>query len=169
MSRVYEDKKLIKYPFCRKIEAERFAILLLFLINSNWLLNMTNDDFNEIFTQEALDNMFPKDRSDKFFDALYGDASEGAYDIRLKFDGSNKDSLHFEFHLKERPGKCLACSVTYGLPQVFTRHPIINVKGVVQEIDQLLDGQARCGEWRLGRTHEVSRTLHVVPLAIKIE
>jgi hypothetical protein len=130
---------------------------------------MTNDKFNDIFTQEALDNMFPVDRADKFFDALYGDVSEGAYDIRLKFDGSSKDSLHFEFHLKERPEKCLACSVTYGLPQVFTRHPIINVKGVVQEIDQLLNGHAKCGDWRLGRTHEVSRKLHVVPLAIKLE
>ena len=169
MSRVDNDKKLIKDAFCCRVQTERFGISSLFLINFSWLLNMTNNDFNEIFTQEALDNMFPKDRADKFFDALYGDVSEGAYDICLKFDGSNKDSLHFEFHLKERPGKCLACSVTYGLPQVFTRHPIINVKGIVQGIDQLLDGRAKCGDWRLGRTHEVSRTLHVVPLAIKIE
>ena len=130
---------------------------------------MTNDNFKEIFTQETLDDMFPKDRADSFFDALYGDVSEGSYDIRLKFDGSNEDALYFEFHLKERPGKCLACSVTYGLPQVFTRHPIINVKGIVQKIDQLLDGRAKCRDWRLGRTHELSRTLHVVPLAIKIE
>ncbi len=129
---------------------------------------MTEERFEDIFTQEALENMFPKNRADNFFDALYGDASEGAYDISLKFDGSNTDALYFEFHLKERPGKCLACNVTYGLPQVFSRHPIINVKGVVQEIDQLLDGRAKCGEWRLGRTHEVSRKLHTVPLAIKL-
>jgi len=130
---------------------------------------MAEERFENIFTQEALETMFPKNRADNFFDALYGDASEGAYDISLNFDGYNKDALYFEFHLKERPGRCLACNVTYGLPQVFSRHPIINVKGVVQEIDQLLDGQAKCGEWRLGRTHEVSRKLHIVPLAIKLE
>ena len=130
---------------------------------------MAEERFETIFTQEALETMFPKNRADNFFDALYGDASEGAYDISLKFDGHNKDALYFDFHLKERPGKCLACNVTYGLPQVFSRHPIINVKGVVQEIDKLLDGHAKCGEWRLGRTHEVSRKLHTVPLAIKLE
>ncbi len=130
---------------------------------------MAEESFDNIFTQEALEAMFPKNRANNFFDALYGDASEGAYDISLKFDGQNKDALYFDFHLKERPGKCLACNVTYGLPQVFSRHPIINVKGVVQEIDKLLDGRAKCGEWRLGRTHEVSRKLHTVPLAIKLE
>ena len=130
---------------------------------------MLNEDFSQIFSEEVLGNIFPKDRADSFFDALYGDTSEGAYDITLKFEGQNKDSLHFEFHLRERPGKCLACSVTYGLPQVFTRHPIINVKGIVEEIDQLLDGRAKCADWRLGRTHEISRKLHVVPLAIRLD
>lgn len=129
---------------------------------------MTKEDYQNIFTQDVLEKLFPKDRSNNFFDALYGDASEGAYDISLKYDGNNEDTLYFEFHLKERPQKCLACSVTYGLPQVFTRHPIIDVKGIVQEIDKLLDDRAKCGEWRLGRTHEISRKLHVVPLSIKL-
>ena len=130
---------------------------------------MSGESFKNIFNEDAVDTLFPKDRADNFFDALYGDASEGAYDISLKYDGYGKDALYFEFHLKERPGKCLACNLTYGLPQVFSRHPVINVKGVVQAIDQLLEGKARCGEWRLGRTHEVSRKLHIVPLAIKLE
>lgn len=130
---------------------------------------MSNEDFTQIFSEEVLGKLFPKDRTDNFFDALYGDISEGAYGISLKFCGQNKDSLHFEFHLRERPGKCLACSVTYGLPQVFSRHPIINVKGIVEEINQLLGGRAKCADWRLGRTHEISRDLHVVPLAIRLE
>lgn len=129
---------------------------------------MSDKIYSEIFTRDALETMFPKNRSNDFFDALYGDPTEGAYDIGLKFKGQGQDRLHFEFHLKERPGKCLACNVTYGLPQVFSRHPIINVKGVVQEIDKLLDGQAKCGDWQLGRTREVSRKLHVVPLTINL-
>lgn len=129
---------------------------------------MAEQSVNDTFTTDVLKKIFPSDRSDNFFDALYGDASEGAYDISLEFRGNSKNELHFEFHLKERPGKCLACSVTYGLPQVFNRHPIINVKGVVQEIDRLLEGKAKCADWRLGRTNEVSKKLHVVPLIIKL-
>ena len=129
---------------------------------------MTDQPYNEIFNKDALKKLFPEDRSDNFFDALYGDASDGAYDISLEYKGNSKNELHFEFHLKERPGKCLVCSVTYGLPQVFGRHPIIDVKGLVQEIDQLLQGKAKCLDWQLGRTNEVSKRLHVVPLVIKL-
>ena len=130
---------------------------------------MAEPNYSEIFTREVLEKLFPENRSDNFFDALYGDPSEGAYDISLEFKGHSQDRLHFEFHLKERPGKCLACNLTYGLPQVFSRHPIIDVKGVVQEIDNLLNGRSKCGEWQLGRTREVSRKLHIVPLTIKLE
>jgi hypothetical protein len=130
---------------------------------------MATNNYSEIFTPDVLEQIFPENRSDNFFDALYGDPAEGSYDICLEFKGQSQDRLHFEFHLKERPGKCLACNVTYGLPQVFSRHPIINVKGVVQEIDNLLDGHAKCGEWQLGRTREVSRKLHIVPLTINLE
>jgi hypothetical protein len=130
---------------------------------------MGEENYNKIFTPDALEKMFPKNRSDNFFDALYGDPTEGAYDISLEFNGQSQDRLHFEFHLKERPGKCLACNVTYGLPQVFSRHPVINVKGVVQEVDKLLNGLSKCGKWQLGRTREVSRKLHIVPLTINLE
>ncbi|SPD75454.1 conserved hypothetical protein [uncultured Desulfobacterium sp.] len=129
---------------------------------------MSEQSYNDIFSPEVLRKIFPLDRSDNFFDALYGDASEGAYDISLQFKAAGKKELHFEFLLKERPGKCLVCSVTYGLPQVFNRHPIINVKGVVEEIDRLLEGKAKCTEWRLGRTNELSKKLHVVPLVITL-
>ena len=132
-------------------------------------MDMAEPNYSEIFTREVLEKLFPENRSDNFFDALYGDPSEGAYDISLEFKGHGQDRLHFEFHLKERPGKCLACNLTYGLPQVLSRHPVINVKGVVQEIDNLLNGRSKCGEWQLGRTREVSRKLHIVPLTIKLE
>ncbi|MFP4347071.1 MAG: pancreas/duodenum homeobox protein 1 [Thermodesulfobacteriota bacterium] len=123
---------------------------------------------NEIFTLETMDRLFPKERSDQFFDALFGDADEGAYDIQLAYHSATRDELRFEFQLTQRPGKCLACNLTYGLPQVFARHPIINVDGVVKNIQKEIDSQARCAGWRLGSTREVSRDLHVIPLIISL-
>ncbi len=109
--------------------------------------------------------LFPKDRADSFFEAIFGDASEGSYDISLEFKTQTRDRLEFEFHLKQRPGKCLACNLTYGLPTVFSRHPVINVKGLVQEILCLLDG-ASGSKWQLGSTREISRNLHIIPLTV---
>ena len=130
------------------------------------MIHMLTNDFNNIFNQGTLEQLLPKSLSDNFFDALYGDASEGAYDISLSYAGKNGNALYFEFHLNERPGKCLACNLTYGLPQVFSRHPLINVKGLVDEIDKLLEGKFSCSGWELGRTREISRQLHVIPLVI---
>jgi hypothetical protein len=124
--------------------------------------------FEQLFSPRALSALFPRDRSDLFFEGLYGDPSEGAYDISLVFNGQDRDTLQFEFRLEQRPGKCLACNLTYGLPEVFLRHPIINIKGLIREIDQMLGGQWRCASWRLGLTKEVSPELHVLPLLITI-
>ena len=123
---------------------------------------------NEIFTPETMERLFPKERSNEFFDALFGDAEEGAYDIQLAYHSAAEDELRFEFQLTQRPEKCLACNLTYGLPQVFARHPIINVDAVVQNIQKEIDSQARCAGWRLGSTREVSRELHVIPLVISL-
>ena len=125
-------------------------------------------EFEKVFTQDTLRGLFPPDRADLFFDGLYGDPLEGAYDINLVFKGQDRDTLQFEFHLEQRPGKCLACNLTYGLPEVFSRHPMIDIKGLVGEIDQMLGGQWRCTGWRLGLTREVSRELHILPLIITI-
>lgn len=126
-------------------------------------------DFDTLFNQQNLDSLFPKERSDQFFDALYGDAAEGAYDIRLGFKGADNNHLKFDIELHQRPGKCLACNLTYGLPEVFSRHPIVDVKGLVARIDDLLVDQAQCQGWQLGATREISRQLHVVPLTIEIQ
>ncbi len=128
---------------------------------------MTNT--NERFSSETLEKLFPADRTDDFFDALLGDASEGAYHISLACKDMTSDELRFEFRLTQRPGKCLACNLTYGLPQVFGRHPIINVNGLVEEIDRMLGDEANCSGWRLGSTREVTQDLHVIPLIIYLE
>lgn len=126
------------------------------------------DTFDALFNRQTLDELFPADRADHFFDALLGDPAEGAYDIRLTYQGFNGGQLHFNMELSQRPGKCLACNLTYGLPNVFARHPIINIQGVVDRINELMDGQARCAGWKLGNTKEKSRELHMVPLLIDV-
>lgn len=127
---------------------------------------MAMKSFSNIYTRDALKKLFPDARTGRFFDALFGDPTEGAYDIRLEFKGHTRNQLHFEFHLRQRPGKCLACHLTAGLPQVFARHSIIDINGLVKEIEQLLDGQAGCAGWKLGATKTVRRDLHVIPLVI---
>lgn len=127
-------------------------------------------DFNHLFSAVILERLLPAARADRFFEALYGGLEEGAFDIRLAFSRFEPDQnrLHFELELHERPGKCLACNLTYGLPQVFSRHPVLDLQGLVQDIEELLDGKAKCQSWSLGRTNPVSTTLHIIPLAIQL-
>jgi len=131
---------------------------------------MTNDQYKKIFTPAILRGLFPADRSDRFFEALYGDTEEGAYDIELDYQGyaPNSRNLHFVFNLSERPGKCLACHLTHGLPEVFSRHPVIDISGLINNIDALIGGQVKCGEWQLGATQNLTKKLYSVPLTIKL-
>lgn len=131
---------------------------------------MTNDIYQEIFTDTVLNDLFPSERANDFFEALYGDIEEGSYDISLAYQGLSSDqkSLRFLLNLSERPGKCLACHLTHGLPEVFSRHPIINVGGVVKRIDEQLGDKASCGEWHLDSTQTISRQLYAVPLIIEL-
>ncbi|MBC8316577.1 MAG: pancreas/duodenum homeobox protein 1 [Desulfobulbaceae bacterium] len=128
-------------------------------------------DVNTIFTEEVLTKLFPKDRADSFFEALFGDAEEGAYDIALQYitHVPDENTLHFELHLTERPGKCLACNLTYGLPEVFSRHPILNIKGLVADINSELNGLLQTKEWSLKGTRTISNGLHVIPLVVSVE
>jgi len=122
--------------------------------------------YNDIFTDDKLQTLFPEDRADAFFDALFGDADEGSYDIALGYAGEYDNALNFELRLSQRPGKCLACNLTYGLPQVFSRHPIINVQGVAEAVGEAT-GKSDVS-WKLGATKEINNTLHVIPLMIEL-
>ena len=130
---------------------------------------MTIINFEDLFTPKATKALFPEKRTNQFFDALFGDENEGAYNISLKFIKHNAKTLHFEFQLQQRPGKCLSCSLTYGLPQVFQRHPIINIKGIVAEIEHVLDHKARCVDWKLGNTREVTSQCHTIAFSIFLD
>ncbi len=128
------------------------------------------DNIKEIFTEDVLKELFPPQRADDFFEALFGDAGEGAYDIALSFAGYNgqNKTLNFNLNLHERPGCCLVCNLTYGLPEVFSRHPVINISGLVAEIDEKLNGFGRCADWKLGTTVQQEKSLHSIPLSISL-
>jgi len=129
---------------------------------------MNTKTIDALFTPETLQQLFPKERSNDFFDALFGDADEGAYDIELAYAGTNGKSISLELRMHERPGRCLVCSLTQGLPQVFARHPVINVAGLVEDVEKMLTGVASCGEWSLGRTEQRKKNLHIIPLTIQL-
>lgn len=129
---------------------------------------MKTTDYAAVFNSAALADLFPADKADDFFDALYGDAEDGAYDIRLSFVSHEGRCLTFAFELHQRPGKCLACNLTYGLPQVFARHPVIGVSGIVSGIAALLGVPAEGTTWKLGHTQELSRSLHSIPLLVTL-
>jgi hypothetical protein len=126
-------------------------------------------DFQSLFSDEVLASLFPEQRADAFFEALFGDAGEGAYDIRLRFREDRGDALFFEMALSARPGRCLACNLTWGLPEVFSRHPVIDIEGLVERIGEVLNGASRPVSWELGQTRQVSRDLHVIPLTIRLK
>ena len=131
---------------------------------------MTMDNLSEIFTENVLKELFPPQRADDFFEAMFGDASEGAYDIALKFKGYNEraNTLDFNLDLHERPGCCLACNLTYGLPEVFSRHPVVNINGLVADIEKKLNGSVKCADWKLGTTVQQGKSIHSIPLNITL-
>ncbi len=129
---------------------------------------MDTSKIDALFTPETLQQLFPKDRTNDFFEALFGDADEGSYDIELGYGGVNGNNLIIELKLHERPGCCLACNLTQGLPQVFSRHPVINVAGLVTDVDKLLGADTSCTEWSLGYTEQRQKEMHIIPINITL-
>ncbi len=125
-------------------------------------------DAAALFTEEWTKTVFPPERTDAFFDALFGEAEEGAYTITLRFVRASGNTYEFAFDLHQRPGKCLACNLTYGLPQVFARHPILNVRGVAEAVAKALDKDASGMQWELRSTQEQSSSLHSIPLVVTV-
>ncbi len=78
----------------------------------------------------------------------------------------HQKALSFELQLHERPDKCLACNLTYGLPEVFSRHPLINIQGMVEKIEAILGGDAKCIGWELGRTQTPEPHMHTIPFTV---
>jgi hypothetical protein len=129
---------------------------------------MTSNSLKDIFTAEACAELLPADTADRLFDALFGDASEGSYHLEIQYRTNNNETLLFDILLHERPGHCLACNLTYGLPEVFSRHPVININGIVEKINDKLGDRGQTGVWKLGATTQQSQTLHAIPLVIEL-
>ncbi len=125
-----------------------------------------NKSVEEILTPDVLKRIFPPQRANDFFEALYGDPEEGTFDMELVLVGKSGERLDLEFRLKQRPGKCMTCNLTYGIPQVFSRHPVIDLPGLMREINILLPEDMKVTDWKLGSTREVSSELHVIPLTL---
>jgi hypothetical protein len=122
----------------------------------------------DIFTTEWAKAVFPPERTDDFFEALFGGAEEGAYTISLRFLAEQGNNYTFAFDLTQRPGKCLACNLTYGLPQVFSCHPVLNVKGVAEAVATALGKDPASVSWKLEATQEESSIHHYVPFIVTV-
>jgi hypothetical protein len=127
---------------------------------------MTQQNTQSLFSDERCDELLPRSRSDEFFEALFGDPAEGSYDIVLRHADSAENQLRFELQLHQRPGHCLVCNLTYGLPEVFSRHPILNINELVGRIGEA--AQSTVADWRLGTTSQLSSEVHVIPLTIEL-
>lgn len=127
---------------------------------------MAPPNLDHLFDENQMSRIFPESVSDRFFDALFGDSKEGAYDIRLAFNRQEGNKLEFHFELSRRLDKCLRCSLTYGLPEVFMRHPVINLKGLAGEMEKILDGKGKIDRWKIGKTIEVDADLHIIPFTV---
>ncbi|MDL2285122.1 pancreas/duodenum homeobox protein 1 [Desulfovibrio sp. OttesenSCG-928-F07] len=119
---------------------------------------------SDIFTAEWTKQVFPPERTNEFFEALFGDPEEGAYNIELAFMNQDGKMLEFVFNLHQRGSRCLACNLTHGLPKVFERHPIINTAGIAQKAAEAVGGTL--ARWQLGFTEEHSKALHSLPLYV---
>jgi len=126
---------------------------------------------NELIQEDKLNELFPKGKDNEFFEAFYGGLEDGAFDINFSFESYNPDNseLVFGFNLKERPGKCMACNLTYGLPAVFEKSPIINLKAIINGINEMINPHYEVNEFILGKTIPKAPKLNVIPLIIKLK
>lgn len=118
-----------------------------------------------LIDQAWLEKMLPPEKTDEFFDAIYGGSEEGAYTIVPVLKKLTQDAAVVDLELRRRPGQCLKCSLTYGLPEVFRRHPLLNIAGFVKEIAHKAGWSNY--SWELGETEDRGEDLHSVPLTIK--
>ena len=58
--------------------------------------------------------------------------------------------------------------MTYGLPSVFARHPVIDIKGMTGKIIQQLGQHVQIKNWYCGETIERTSDLHIIPLFVEV-
>lgn len=119
-------------------------------------------------TEQKVNELFPPERTDAFFEALFGGAEQGAYTIQLSLAQVSQNEIKLYFELHRQPGQCLVCNLTHGLPQVFARHPVINVRELSQQICALAGWPVDACTWKLGNTEECSAEMHRIPFFITL-
>ncbi|HFC98410.1 MAG TPA: pancreas/duodenum homeobox protein 1 [Thermosulfurimonas dismutans] len=122
-----------------------------------------------MFSEEQIKTLLPREKIEAFFEAFYF-GEEPAYDLELglgHFDPEQR-LVRLELRLKARPGRCLACNLTWGLPEVFKRHPALDLQGVVGRLEGLLPDGWKVRDWTLGTTEEIDEELHVIPLIVRL-
>lgn len=119
-------------------------------------------------SRDTLNKIFPPEKTDEFFDAMYGEAEEGAYDIRLVCKNIEGKQANLVFQLLRRPGKCLKCSITYGLPEVFMKHKVIDLAGVSNAIARELGWTGKLS-WQLGEVMDINEDLQMIPYTLREE
>jgi hypothetical protein len=62
----------------------------------------------------------------------------------------------------------MACNLTYGLPEVFKRHPVINAAGIAEAIEKKLMPEWKVKEWRLGSTIASNPKINSIPFIISL-
>ncbi|MFR0875985.1 MAG: hypothetical protein ACLSHC_16430 [Bilophila wadsworthia] len=82
----------------------------------------------------------------------------------MSIEESDDGELHFTSN-STNAGPLLV-NLTYSLPQVFERHPIINLKGLVSDIASRAGWELDDVWWRIGTTESLSSALHRIPLVL---
>ncbi len=120
--------------------------------------------------EQKIKTFLPSERVQEFFEAFYF-GEEPAYDLELGLRDwePQKGLITLELLLKARPGQCLACNLTSGLPDVFKRHPILNLAQVAEDVVRELGDGYELESWELGWTEQINRDLHVVPFIIRLK
>jgi len=124
-------------------------------------------DLEHLFDEKTLEELLPREQVEAFFEAFYF-GEEPAYDLSLGFRGVRGNLLLLELQLKARPNQCLACNLTWGLPGVMERHPMLNLEGVVRRLESKLPEGMKVASWELGATEQKNPDLHVIPFLIRL-
>lgn len=133
-------------------------------------MGLNQEQIKKMMDDAFLASLFPPGRDNEFFDALYGGSEDGAFDIRLVFQGVNeaRDEIILAYKLTERPGKCMACSLTTGLPPVFRRHPMINIKGIAEKVAERIGDGWQLKDCDVGHTTPYAPKVNIIPLFIRV-
>jgi len=123
-----------------------------------------------MFSEEWIKGLLPRKKIEAFFEAFYF-GEEPAYDLELGLGEVSLEQkrIRLDLRLLARPGRCLACNLTWGLPPVLEKHPLLNLEEIVRRIEERLPEGLKVKNWELGAVREINSELHVIPLWIYLK